>query len=410
MSLGWISPDPKSRRILAVVLLGAFVLRAGFGLTRAGLSDSSDERSWDGMARAFWHSGLLHPDGGTYRPPLFALTVAGLYSLVGHQWMAVRLSQALLGTITCAMMFWIGRQLGGDEQSASDRVGLLAAGLGAIYPTSVFFSAVIMAETLLVTLVMASLVMAIHVERSPDPLNCAIFGLVLGMAALCKPVVLVWMPLLLVGWFRRSEFHRARRVGRMLMILVGAAAVILSWTVRNGYVTGQFVLISSNLGMNLMIGNEPEATGSYRHGVDYLSMIEQLPTAPASPDPVERDRAALFESVGWMLSDPLRTVGLSARKFILFWNPYVQEGSLLRSIVGLISSGPLLLLGLAGLWQLRSRSEVWGIATLALAMTLVHMIFFAHVRFRLPVDAALTAPAAWLLHQKYRRWQGGSKR
>ena len=54
------------RWMLWMVLVVALALRTLFGLNSAGLEASVDERSWDGMARAFWLSGLLHPDGGIY--------------------------------------------------------------------------------------------------------------------------------------------------------------------------------------------------------------------------------------------------------------------------------------------------------------------------------------------------------
>ena len=63
--------DRHIRRRLLLILLVALVVRLGFALTRDGLTDASDEVHWDGAARAYWLSGLLHTDGGTYRPPLF---------------------------------------------------------------------------------------------------------------------------------------------------------------------------------------------------------------------------------------------------------------------------------------------------------------------------------------------------
>ena len=389
------------RWMLWMVLVVALALRTLFGLNSAGLEASVDERSWDGMARAFWLSGLLHPDGGIYRPPLYPLMLAGIYQVCGRDLDMVRLWQALLGTAACALMYGIGRRIGGK------RVGLIAAGLGAIYPLFVFFSAVVMAETLLVLLITAALLLALRLEAVPSAGNAAALGGVVGLAALCKPVVLAWVPLLLWGWWRRSGLQGWLRL-RYVAILVGATGiVVVPWTVRNALVEGYFVPISSNLGMNLMIGNEKEADGTYRFGIDYLSMFKQL--SGAAEHQVAQDRVVARKALQWIAAEPTRFGRLAIRKLLLLWNPLVAGESALRNLIALISSGPVLVLGLWGTLQLRGRPESWLVGTLALSLSLVHMVFFVHTRFRLPIDAALIAPAAWMLERGWSRWRHGSR-
>ena len=100
---------------------------------------------------------------------------------------------------------------------------------------------------------------------------------------------------------------------------------------------------------------------------------------------------------------------LAIRKLLLLWSPLVAGESALRNLIALISSGPVLVLGLWGTLQLRGRPESWLVGTLALSLSLVHMVFFVHTRFRLPIDAALIAPAAWMLERGWSRWRHGSR-
>ena len=386
-------------RILGGILLLALVLRASFGLVQTGLNHSADERNWDGMAREFWLMGLCHPDSATYRPPLYPLMLAGIYQVCGHDLLLVRLWQAFLGTALCGVFYGIGRRLGGEA------TGLIAAGLGAVYPLFIFFTAVFMAETLLLLLTTAAVLCALRMEEVPSVKNAASLGVVLGLAALCKPVVLAWAPFLLWGWWRRAGCRRRWRSFRLGIVLGSMVLVVAPWTGRNLLATGSFVLISSNLGMNLLVGNEPEADGQYRWGIDYLGMVDQL--VPPSADAVVRDRAAARQALQWIAAEPGRFAHLVLRKFALFWSPLVAGESMGRNLLALFSCGPVLGLGLWGTWRLRKRPEGWIVATLALSLTVVHMIFFAHTRFRLPIDAALIAPAAWLLEQGVRRWWPG---
>lgn len=389
---GW-----TTRRALWLVLALALALRAGFGLTRQGLADSSDERHWDGMARVFWLEGLLHPDGGPYRPPLYPLMLAGIYQVCGHCPGAVRLWQALLGTATCWLLCRIGRRIGGET------VGLIAAALGAFYPLLVFFSGVLMAETLLVFLTTAALLLALRLEAAPSAAKAALLGMVLGLAGLCKPVVLSWAPILLWGWWRRSGVGWQLR-GKCLAAAAGTMGLVIApWTARNALVTGYFVPISANTGVNLLIGNEPEATGIYRQGIDYAGMIGRL-TAPVA-DPVRQDRLAARQVLDWILESPLRFGRLAVQKLLYLWSPLVPDESILRNLVSLFSCGPVLVLGLWGTWQRRGSPEAWAVGSLLLGLSLIHAVFFAHTRFRLPMDAALMGPAAWMLQRGWARFR-----
>lgn len=382
---------------LWALLALALVLRTGFGLTREGLLDSSDERHWDGMARAVLLLGLRHPDVGAYRPPLYPLMIAGIYRVVGNRPAAVRLWQALLGTATCALLFGIGRRMGGEG------VGLVAAGLGAAYPLFVFFSGVLMAETLLVFLTTAALLLALRFEARPSARNAAALGAVLGLGVLCKPVLLPWAAFLAGGWWLRCGLGRGQRAVRVGALAGAVALVVAPWAVRNAAVTGHFVPISLNLGMNLMIGNEPGAVGVYRDEADYLGMFDRL-TASAE-GPVAKDRLAARTALGWIAEAPGRFAGLAFRKLVVFWRPLVPEEPAFRNLVALFSCGPILALGLRGTFRLRGRWEAWVVGTLALSLSLVHAVFFSHIRFRLPVDAALMGPAAVMVV----RWWDGRK-
>jgi 4-amino-4-deoxy-L-arabinose transferase-like glycosyltransferase len=398
--LNWAAAG--NRRILAVVLLLALVLRAGFGLGHAGLNDSTDERSWDGMAREFWLTGLYHPDSGSYRPPLYPLMLSAIYQVCGHNLSVVRLWQAFLGTALCGLLYGIGRRLGGE------RAGLIAAGLGAVYPLFVFFTAVVMAETLLVLLTTAAVLLALRMEEVPSVKNAASLGGVLGLAALCKPVVLAWVPFLLWGWWRRADLSWSWRSVRVAVVVGSMGLVVAPWTARNVLATGYFVPVSSNLGMNLLVGNEPQANGGYRYGNDYWGMVDQI--VDPSEHPVVRDRAAARQALQWIAAEPGRFARLALHKFALFWSPLIAYDSMLHNLLALFSCGPLLGVGLWGTWRLRGRPEGWIVGTLALSLSVVHMIFFAHTRFRLPIDAALIAPAAWLLEQGVCRWWPGCRK
>jgi 4-amino-4-deoxy-L-arabinose transferase-like glycosyltransferase len=390
-------------RVLGIVLVVAFLLRLGFGFSRSGLETSADESHWVRLAQHFAELGPLHPDTGTYRPPLYALFLAVVFDLVGPDLQAVRVLQGVLSTVTCALLFLIGRHIGGD------RVGLVAAALGSGYPLFVFFAGVLMAETLLILLAVLSLYLSLAFQDQPSLWRAVALGAALGLGALCKPVMLAWAVLLAGGMVilpGRVSIHGAERGSRTkhgTAMIVALCLVIAPWTMRNNAVTGHLVPISTNAGMNLLIGHEPEARGVYRDGADYVGLLHRI--TGIQPDAVSRERAALAEVFSWMVAAPGRTLMLAVRKLVLFWSPIVAGESALRNLVAVLSYLPVVGLGAWGTWQLRRHPVAWPVASLALSLSIVHALFFAHTRFRLPVDAALMVPAAWSITHLYSKWR-----
>jgi len=383
-------------RSLWGILALALALRLIAGVVWEPLTVSGDEANWHGVAKAFLVSGVLHADAGTYWPPLYPLMLAVIYRIFPGGPDAAQVIQAILGTLTCAVLYWVGRRIGGR------RAGLGAAALCAVYPFFVLFSAVLMAETLLMFLVVVIMMAFLMATDRVTMPRCALLGLAIGLGVLAKPVVLAWAAFLLPGLWRHggnASVARAVGVGAVLAI---AALTVAPWTLRNYAVTGRFVPVSTNLGMNLVIGAEPRATGVYRHGASYMAMVDSISSGAASSE-VARDRAAARQGLIWLVTDPVRTIRLAALKLFWFWGPFIPGEGLGRSLAGAAFYLPVLVLGALGAYRLRGTAVAWGILTLALSLTAVHAVFFAHTLFRLPIDAVLMAPAGWLASRAWRQ-------
>ena len=378
------------RQGLYLILALTLLLRVGFGLTQSDLTHASDERHWDGLGKAYLALGILHPDTGMYRPPLYGLFLAGIYQVFGHAPAIVRIAQAVIGTMTCWLIYMLGCKMG----RGNARVGLVAAGLFAIYPLFVFFSAVLMAETLLVFLTTASVVCCVRFWQQSTYTRAIFFGIAVGLSALCKPVLLPWLPAILCVWAWKSHLPRVQKAARIAVVIGSVSAVILPWTTRNYALSGEIVPISANLGINLLVGAHPQGRGYYDNKIDYLAHYRTL--ADTSHAAVA-DRKVAGIVLGWIADNPLHHLRLGIDKLFYFWCPWVPGESPLHNAVAALSCGPVLLLGLVGAYWQRRTPEGMMLVLLVICMSALHMIFFSHTRFRLPVDAVLCAPAAWVL-------------
>lgn len=387
-------------RALWLIAAFALAIRLAVLLLTGDAPVSTDERHWHRLGVAFQEQGLMSPRAHTYRPPLYPLLIAAAYHLAGQRPDSVRLFQAILGAATCLLVYRVGARLGSGD------TGLLAAAAAAVYPLFVLFASLLMAEVLLVFLVMLCVLAAVRLFEREGALDAVMLGASFGIAGLCKPVVLGWVPVLGLAWIvfamrRRREASWSLSVAdmgaRALGVIGGMLVVIAPWTVRNAAMTGHFVPVSTNLGVNLVVGHEPGADGGYRDGVDYLAMCAQL--VDGETNAAVGDRLVTRHMLARMLAAPGRTLKLALRKVVRFWNPWVTDARGWQAAVGLVSAGPVIVLGLWGLWKLRRTPAGIVVASLVVALTLVHALVFAHTRFRLPVDAALLAPAALMVQR-----------
>ena len=229
-----------------------------------------------GDAYSYWYYGNELADGHgyvsyvtgeptAYYPIGYPALLAGLFWFVGHTPipdnlpLTTNLVQAVIGTLSVALVFVIGRAVFGP------RVGLVAAGITAVWPNLVFYTAAFMVETSFIFLVLAAVaVLATHHWSTgpPDWLRLGVFGAVLGLSALVRPFSLLFLVGLVVALVVTSGWRRALvGLGWTALPIV---VLITPWTVRNIVVMDSPVVFSTNMGDTLCIDRSLDATGAFR--------------------------------------------------------------------------------------------------------------------------------------------------
>lgn len=203
----------------------------------------------------FWGKGVF------FRAPLYPYFLALIFRLFGPDFLAVRLIQACLGSVTAMLIYGLGSRLGGR------RVGLVAGVIAAIYGPLIYFDGELLIETLYLPLVSGSLLLALHAIDAGAPLVTplrrftiwAISGLLMGLAAIARPNILIFAPVLIgwIGWELKSWRWLKPSAVWVIAFIIPVAVV----TVRNGVVGGEYVLIASQGGVNFWIGNNALADG-----------------------------------------------------------------------------------------------------------------------------------------------------
>ena len=349
------------------------------------------------------------------RPPGYPLVLAAVYALSDGSYLAARWLQLGLGVAAAVLLAWV------LVRARSPLAGLIGGAALGSHWLPLYFEGELQATSLAVFLLVASTGLYLAWYRAPGPWRAAALGLTLGMAAVVRPnalFVLVAALGLLCLELRRLRRPVLRQAGALAL---GAALAILPVTVRNWRVSGEPVLISTNAGINLFIGNNPKATGLVAAHLEGLGAFETCFDYPALVRRVEkqagaelsdREVSAWFSAraFAWIAAEPGQALALTARKALLLLGPHEvshnKELHLERSTSAVLSRLPfpfaLLLAGaLVGfaVSRRRPRSDpARALASFALAASLAWLAsvlpFFVAARYRVPVLPWLTLLAA----------------
>ena len=340
---------------------------------------------------------------------LYVLYLAAVYAVAGITPLAARLIQAVLvGVLHPLLVYRLGSRI------FNPAVGLASAAVTAVYGYFVFYGGALVTESfyflafLWVLDLATGLAFASDSERS-NTRSWLLLGIALGVTALLRQTFLLVAPVIL-AWLIRERWRRRTAAAprtaairaiaiRATLALVVTAACILPWTVRNYMAFGQFVLLNTNAGYVFFYGAHPV------HGNTFIPIMADgsasyqalMPRDVRKLNEAQIERVLLLRGIGFVTADPVRYLRLSASRaveFVKFW-PTPDSGrasNLLRMLsFGLVM--PLLAVG-ATLSLRRRHDDYLGepsgallIALVAAVYTVVHLLTWTLVRYRLPVDA-----------------------
>ena len=435
--------SPSGHRWLIIILFIAISLRVAaafsFGDHVGPLPGTYDQVSYDRLAQR-----VLDGDGFTFdklwwpytragEPTahwsyLYTLYLAGVYSLVGYHPLVARLIQAVL---TGALMPWLVYRLG--CRHFGRRVGLVASGVMACYAYFVYYAATLMTENFYIIGILWVLDIAGQLGQAGESPSAVrqqslLLGLALGVTVLLRQVFLLFIPVLFLwllwrsyryqtsppgaGLMKKKESFggtpsrqrglatnlRNKPVVRMMGILLTATVILLiavaPWTVRNYLAFNRFVLLNTNAGFAFFWSNHPIHGQNFPADLpDWASYIELIPPELLSLDEAELDQTLLIRGLGFIRDDPRRYLMLSISRFddyFMFWPS--AESSLISNVSRAVSFGLLWPLMAYGLISHLRRSFSSGILILYLFIifyTAIHLLSWALIRYRLPVDAVL---------------------
>jgi 4-amino-4-deoxy-L-arabinose transferase-like glycosyltransferase len=345
-------------------------------------------------------------------PPGYPLFLGGLYKVTDESRDAARFAQALLGAATAVIVAEIGRRL------FSQAAGIAAGVVLALWPSHITYTSVLMSEVLFTTLVAAAILVGL---RARSPVTAAATGVLFGAAVLVRPQAIVLMLAVVAawaafGWLRRDDWRSS--LGAAAVIVAAATLTVAPWTLRNAARLDAFVPVSTNLGLNLWIGNNPDADGSFE--VRGVEQFEDEVAGLHRPElEVRYDRAARDAALDYIRDHPLEALSRTPNKIYEtyrndasaahWYEPagadYLDDDA--RDRIDRVSNiYYFAMLAVAGagaiLLAVRRDGALVVPVTTLLAWTAVSLVFFGEPRFHVPVLPAFALLAGVAIAAAYR--------
>ncbi len=191
-----------------------------------------------------------------FRAPLYPHLLAGLFKLTGPNPLVARLVQILIGSLSCSLAYALATKLLGR------RVGILTGVFCALYWVLAYFDGELLMPVLLVFLVLCAFLLAFLAVERASPVLSGLSGLAYGLYAIGRPNILAFIPLAVL-WMAREARREGGRRGLLMALLFAVLCALppTAVTLRNRAVSGDWVVVASQGGVNFYIGNNPESDG-----------------------------------------------------------------------------------------------------------------------------------------------------
>lgn len=170
----------------------------------------------------FASPGIVEPQ--SYQMPIYPFFLAAVIAVSGNISLVVIL-QAVIAGFSAILIFKIG-------SSISPRIGGSAAALFAVDPIGIFYSTVILTETLFIFFLLLSVYFYLKYfgERWRSIFVSSAFA---GVATLIRPSAIVMPPIFMLGILLWQRGNTRRMIILLFLAIIGFLIVIFPWMARN---------------------------------------------------------------------------------------------------------------------------------------------------------------------------------
>ncbi|MBN2572650.1 MAG: glycosyltransferase family 39 protein [Ignavibacteriales bacterium] len=336
-----------------------------------------------------------------FMAPIYPYFLAIIYKVFGQSILFIQLLQVIISTFSILLIYICAKKL------FLEKVALISAAISSVYSVFVFYSGAILSETLQLFFFCLFIYYIIKSSESNKLKHWFIAGIFAGISILFRGNFL-FISFLIVLYIIFSENVKGflnkikSTYKRILIFTAGILLIIFPVTLRNYLVGDEFVLLTSNGGINFYLGNNPNSQGVFITPQEF-DFHNDLAGQKYAQKILGRNLTASETSSFWfnkgiefITNNPGNAATLYLKKIFLFFGPNENPQSfvmnkdffadnystILRFLIvdfNLISF--LALFGLFLSWSRRKELKYFYLIFFGYALSTI--IFFVNGRFRL---------------------------
>ncbi|MCX6812224.1 MAG: glycosyltransferase family 39 protein [Candidatus Berkelbacteria bacterium] len=238
----------------------------------------------------------------TYRPPGYPLFIALIYLIKFNSWRLVIVAQVMLFLISIVLLFLLAKKYFGRKIATI--TAAIYGGNFTIYLINNSF----WTESLTLSLLIISAFFYYYFLGQKNRyryLTLIVSGLAFGWLILVRPTFLIYLLvfglLFFFSWIWKRKLNKT-----VLVFLIWALIPVIGWSARSTIVAKSAVLISTNGGINYLLGNNPyniNGRAAFWPSRDYLT--ENGITGGATLSESQLDHKSTRVAAKWIVRNPL---------------------------------------------------------------------------------------------------------
>jgi hypothetical protein len=410
----------KALTSLPLILLAALLVRTGFAWdyvrqnSRQALAvlpflqESGNIAASLATGHGFGSPFRVDTGPTAWMPPVYPWLVSEIFRIFGVRtygaFLAALTLNILASALTCVPIYFAGKRLGGLGVAAS------AAWLWVFFPNAILNTFQSMWDASLGGLLGATILWAtLAIEKSERLRDWCAYGGLWGLSLMTNATLASLLPLLLC-WLPYRRWKQERPTVTVPTVtallaaltkpaLAGAIALLCCapWTMRNYSVFGHVVVLRSNLGLQLWLGNNENAREAWREQLHPIFNAGERALYMRMGE-INYMKQKESQAVRYMLANPDEDLKLIGKRFVATWsggtpNPLSDfirtPGVWFRSVlifnlflaVGVVT-------GIAVLYSKRS-PYLFAIAIFPIVFPCAYYLTLSYPRYRLPIDPAV---------------------
>ncbi|MFC1853233.1 ArnT family glycosyltransferase [candidate division CSSED10-310 bacterium] len=335
--------------------------------------------------------------------PFYPLFLSLLLKLAGDYLFFLRLAQSFLGAALVVPVYFIT-----DKMYRHKEWGIIAAVLTACWPFFIYYSAVIMTETLYILLLTCLVAVIVLYQTKYHWIWPLLSGALAGTTFLTRSVMLGLVPLLALVLLIYAPNRRKGILAGASFILVFIICVA-PWLVRNYQIFGVYQFLPTKGGPTFWSRNNPlflqqELESTRFSGINPAQFEnEKLLHFPSfqTENEIERNVILYQRMLVFIKKYPATYLKLCLVKFRWLLSPFSgHKTPLWQKSISLLTYGVTLFLALIGLVKFREHRKNDYILVILLGyFILFHSLVNGDTRFRIPLDIFFIILAAPLYHR-----------